>query len=144
MGNLFDFGFFWAYRLFDLTLIGIVLYGAFKAISFVLSKPKAYKKALAEMEQQEDADLARQGHSPEYVDKNRQLRSLRKKRFEHKGTLIVAWISGIIALLVFPPLGIAITGFALIVTIREGSKAGRELRATNQQIAEVEQNMPER
>lgn len=84
------------------------------------------------------------GHSEEYVSKERQIRALKTKRANANTGYIMAWVGGIVCLFVFPPLGIFLTGFAVILSIREGRKLRKEMRDTAHEIKAVRDSMPEK
>jgi hypothetical protein len=91
-----------------------------------------------------DNQIRAQGHSEEYVGKERQIRALKAKRRDAKIGYYAAWIGGIICLFVFPPIGIFLTGFAIIMSIREGRKLRKEIHDTAYEIKAVRDNMPEK
>jgi hypothetical protein len=51
---------------------------------------------------------------------------------------------GIICLFVFPLIGIFVTGFAIIMSIREGRKLRQEMRDAAYEIKAVRDSMPEK
>jgi hypothetical protein len=54
------------------------------------------------------------------------------------------WIGGIFCLFFVPPIGLFLTAFAIIMTIREGSKLRKEMHDTACEIKGVRQRMPEK
>lgn len=91
-----------------------------------------------------DDQLRAAGHSEEYVNKDRQIRALKNKRRDAKIGLYAAWIGGILCLFLFPPIGIFLTGFALIMSFREGRKFRKEMHDTACEIKGVRESMPEK
>ena len=91
-----------------------------------------------------DDKLRAEGHSEEYVSKERQIRALKSKRRDAKIGYYAAWIGGILCLIFFPPVGIFLTGFAIIMTVREGRKLRKEMHDTAYEIKDVRQSMPEK
>ena len=91
-----------------------------------------------------DDQLRAAGHSEEYISKERQIRGLKTKRANAKAGYVMAWIGGIVCLFVFPPLGVFITGFAVIMSIREGRTLRKEMCDTAYEIKAVRDSMPEK
>jgi NADH:ubiquinone oxidoreductase subunit 3 (subunit A) len=134
-----------AIRLAILILIfSLIFYGVF---SFVRSIKRANAKRRKEYEAYQhglDNQLRAAGHSEEYVGKERQIRTLKAKRRDAKIGYYAAWIGGIICLFVFPPIGVFLTGFAIIMTVREGGKLRKEMHDTAYEIKAVRDSMPEK
>ena len=84
-----------------------------------------------------DNQLRAAGHTEEYFEKAKTIRGLQAKHRDAK-------IGGIICLFVFPPAGIFLTGFAIIMWIREGWKLCKEMRDTAYKIKDVRQSMQEK
>jgi hypothetical protein len=132
------------YLIITVAVIGFFGYAVF-SVQTVLFKVrdkqradyKAYQAGL-------DNQLRAEGHSDEYVDKERQIRALKAKRRDARIGYYAAWIGGIICLFVFPPIGVFLTGFAIIMSIREGRKLRKEMRNTAYEIKAVRDSMPEK
>lgn len=122
---------FFAYAVYS------VLDGFWKVQEKQKADYKAYQTGL-------DDKLRTAGHSEEYVSKERQIRALKAKRRNAKIGYYAAWIGGIICLFVFPPIGIVLTGFAIIMSIREGRKLRKEMHDTAYEIKDVRESMPEK
>jgi len=122
---------FFAYAVYS------VLDGFWKVREKQRADYKAYQTGL-------DDKLRAEGHSEEYVGKERQIRALKAKRRDAKIGYYAAWIGGIICLFVFPPIGIFLTGFAIIMTVREGRKLRKEMHDTAYEIKAVREGMPEK
>lgn len=124
---------------FSLILRGVFLF--FRSIKRANARSRkeyeAYQHGL-------DDQLRAAGHTEEYLEKAKTIRGLQAKRREAKIGYYAAWIDGIICLFVFPPLGIFLTGFAIIITIREGRKLRKEMRETAYEFKDVRQSMPEK
>lgn len=91
-----------------------------------------------------DNQLRAAGHTEEHVEKAKTIRGLQAKRRDAKIGCYAAWTGGIICLFVFPPIGIFLTGFAIIVSIREGRKLRKEMYDTAYQIKGVRESMAEK
>lgn len=102
------------------------------------------KDALNDYHRGIDNQLRAAGHSEEYVRKDKSIRALKAIRFEAKTGYTAAWIGGIICLFVFPPLGLFITVFAIIATIREGKRNRQKMNEAARRIAVIRSEMPEK
>lgn len=132
------------YLIITVAVIGFFGYAVF-SVQTALFKVKDKQKADYETYQTcLDNQLRADGHSEEYIGKERQIRTLKAKRRDAKIGYYAAWIGGIICLFVFPPIGVFLTGFAIIMSIREGRKLRKEMRDTAYEIKTVRDNMPEK
>ena len=88
------------------------------------------------------------GFAPQATQKSTprrtKIRALKDKRRDAKIGYYAAWIGGIICLFVFPPIGVCLTGFAIIMSIREGRKLRKEMHDTAYEIKAVRDSMPEK
>jgi hypothetical protein len=89
-----------------------------------------------------DDNLRHAGHTEGYVSKDRDIRALKDKHREAKIGYIAAWIGGIICLFVFPPIGIPLTIYVIIATIREGKKSHKDMKNSAENIAAANRGMP--
>lgn len=129
---------------FLILVFSLIFYGVF---SFFRSIKRANARSRKEYETYQtslDNQLRAEGHSEEYVSKERRIRALKGKRRDAKIGYYAAWIGGITCLFVFPPIGIFLTGFAIIMTVREGRKLRKEMHDTAYEIKAVRDSMPER
>ena len=132
------------YLIITVIVVGFFAYAVYSfldGIWKVRDKQKAdYKAYQAGLDNQ----LRAEGHTEEYVSKERQIRGLKAKRRDAKIGYYAAWIGGIICLFIFPPIGIFLTGFAILMSIREGRKLRKEMRDTAYEIKAVRDSMPEK
>jgi hypothetical protein len=91
-----------------------------------------------------DNQLRAAGYSERYVEEDRKLRALRDKYRNARIGLWCAWIGGILSLILFPPIGIFLTGFAVIMSFREGRKLREEMTETANRMGELKRDMPEK
>ena len=123
---------------------GGVFYILNSGIEGIQSFFSGQKRELADYEQTQDDKHRVLGHSEAYVEKQREIRQLREQYKGSEFGMYAALIGGIICLFVFPPLGIVLTGFAVIMSVREGAKLRQAKTAIAQQIAEITKSMPEK
>jgi hypothetical protein len=91
-----------------------------------------------------DDQLRTEGHSKEYVEKERTIRELKVKRRGAKGGIIGIWTFAISFLIFAPPAGIFFTLFAIFVTVQGHRKLRKEMRDTAYEIKNVRESMPEK
>lgn len=118
-----------------------LMYRIVKAIN------RANKKRRVEYENYQhglDNQLRSAGHTEGYVENAKTIRALQDKRRSAKVGYYAAWIGGIICLFLFPPIGVFLTGFAIIMSIREGRKLRKEMHETVNEIKAVRDSMPEK
>ena len=129
----------------ELCFFGLLLYAfVYKPIAWLQDTRAKQREEYKAYQQGIDNNLRTQGHSEEYVGKERQIRVLKAKRRDAKIGYYAAWIGGIICLFAFPPIGIFLTGFAIIMSIREGRKLRQEMRDAAYAIKTVRDSMPEK
>ncbi len=132
------------YLIITVVVVGFFAYAVYSVLDGfwkVREKQRADYKAYRTGR---DDKLRAEGHSEEYVSKERQIRALKSKRRDAKIGYYAAWIGGILCLIFFPPVGIFLTGFAIIMTVREGRKLRKEMHDTAYEIKDVRQSMPEK
>ncbi len=126
-----------------LVLIGIIYGGYVLAMRFsesgerVKTEHSAYQQSL-------DDKLRAAGHSEGFIQGEKQIRALRTKYKHSKATLYTSWVGAIAVLILFPPIGIFLTGFCLIATFREGRKSSLDMTKAAEEIRLVRESMPER
>lgn len=91
-----------------------------------------------------DDQLRIEGHSEEYVEKNRTIRELKVKRRTAKGSIVGIWVFAIGFLIFAPPVGIFFVLFALFLTVQGHRKLRKEARDLAYQIKDVRESMPEK
>lgn len=68
--------------------------------------------------------------------------NLKIEHVGHKTGMLAGWIGSILVLILFPPLGIFLTGWCLIVSIREAGRETKAAAAAAKAVAEAQARMP--
>lgn len=130
-----------AFLLVVFYVLGFLVYKVAVSVKRIRARQRkeydAYQEGL-------DDRLSAVGHTEEYVERDRTIRVLKAKDRDAKIGYYAAWIGGILCLIFFPPIGIFLTGFAIIMTVREGHKLRKEMRDTAYEIKAVRDGMPEK
>jgi phage shock protein PspC (stress-responsive transcriptional regulator) len=132
----------WVRLVFILLVLGVIVY-AIRAFIIGLNDAKRRREREYDAYQAGiDDNLRHAGHTEEYVRKDRDIRALKDKHMDAKWGYYSAWVGGIICLFVFPPIGIPLTIYVIIATIREGKKSRKEMNDAAENIAAANRGMP--
>jgi hypothetical protein len=134
----------WIRLVFLLAFFGIAVYIIRSTIKGLGDAKRRQKSEYEAYQRGIDDQIRASGHSEEYVRNDRTIRALKDKHRNAKIGYIAAWIGGIFCLFFFPPIGLFLTAFALIATIREGSKLRKEMHDTAYKIKDARQSIPEK